>query len=435
MFNYTQKYRALNNGIYPQTFHDFQEMESKELGNQEKAIDKVMKDLVNSDSAEADYSFFREKANRIVPYELFNVRQDGTAFSSPKDFGTKNLLSLTHIYNHDYNADEKIVSGWSGFGGFDLVLWDTGQVEPIPYDQVLYVFDKELKDTEAYAYYDEAGIPDERTLTYQEFWGDEDDGNNNGLTSLSATIGKPLSNANSKPVIDNGGPEAIINLSRLLSYPNRYGIARDELWKFFDPAREEFTFPQVQAGASKLNLTLQLHQLSLEEIQQLNAPTIFLNKEDKRIVTLSTLDDKEAIIVDRGLTRIVSRELLTKRYGGEALVPLFTATSESQIVAENPIRVLTLQSKTEEISSQVTLTNRGTQPLALQIERPIPGVTKATLSDNKVAPGQSVTLSLQIKWRDILKGDSQSVFVFVKTDDPLRPRLPLGFELRAPQAQ
>jgi hypothetical protein len=224
--------------------------------------------------------------------------------------------------------------------------------------------------------------------------------------------------------------ESLVYLSRF----QQHSLDRPHVWQAFDPTREEFTLQDVQSGATKLNLPLQLRKLSLEELQQLNAPAIFMTSDDKRIVTLSNLDDKEAIVIDQGMTRIVSHEVLAKRYGGEALLPQAAQTASS-IVVDDPIRTITLQDTDAEVAQQVTITNRGTQPLTLQIERPIPGVTQAELSADTVAPGQTATLSLKMKWRDILKGDTQNVFVFLKTNDPVRPRLQLGFELRAPQAK
>jgi hypothetical protein len=187
--------------------------------------------------------------------------------------------------------------------------------------------------------------------------------------------------------------------------------------------------PEVQTGAQKLGLPLQLRKLSLAELEQLNAPALFLTSDDKRIVTLANLDDKEAIVIDRGLTRVVSREVLAQKYGGEVLLPQ-AADAASSISVQDPVRVLTLASAAEELKQQVTITNRGTQPLTLQIERPIPGVTSAELSSGTVAPGQSATISLTMQRRPTLPADMQNVFVFLKTNDAVRPRLQLGFKLQ-----
>jgi hypothetical protein len=238
-------------------------------------------------------------------------------------------------------------------------------------------------------------------------------------------IGYPIIEGKSLPFQDNGSIESLVCMGRLLHSPRE----REQIWNVLGRNKTDFTLPEVQTGAQKLDLPVQLRKLSLEELEQLNAPALFLTTDDKRIVTLANLGDKDAIVIDRGMTRIVSREMLAQKYGGEALVPQ-TAENPSSVAVQDPVRVLTLQNKDEEIKQQVTITNRGQEPLTLQIERPIPGVTSAELSSDTVAPGASAQLSLTIKWRDILKGDSQNVFVFLKTSDAVRPRLQLGFKLQ-----
>jgi hypothetical protein len=305
--------------------------------------------------------------------------------------------------------------------GYVLVLWDDGQVENIPYDEVLR---NRIPQGYIDAFSGEAGVDPNHCVSYQEYW-------TQTSSSKNMPYGKYPANGHSLDniIFDNGGPESLVILSRHLSYPNRYGIERAKIWQMFSPSQEEFTLPEVQTGAQKLGIPLKLRKLSLEELEQLNAPALFLTSDDKRIVTLANLDDKEAIVIDRGLTRMVSRETLAQKYGGEALLPQ-TADAPSAVAVSDPVRVLTLSNKEDEIKQQVTITNRGKEPLTLQIERPIPGVTSAELSADTVAPGQSATLSLSIKWRDILKGDSQNVFVFLKTNDAVRPRLQLGFKLQ-----
>ena len=209
------------------------------------------------------------------------------------------------------------------------------------------------------------------------------------------------------------------------------------MWGQFDPAQPEFTLADIAQGAAKLGLPLQQKKLSLDELQKLGTPAIFLTQDSKRLVTLADLDDQQAIVLDQGMTRIVSREVLQKRYGGEALIAQAAASAPAdapRVLADDPVRVLEVKDKSADIVQQVKLTNSGKSPLTLQIERPIPGGKDADLSAETVLPGQSSTLSLTLRWRDILKGETQNVFVFLKTNDPRRPRLQLGFKLNAPQS-
>ena len=318
-----------------------------------------------------------------------------------------------------------------------LVLWDDGDVEAVPYDDVLYVIEG---DKSRVAFYNQAGVSAANTASYAEFWttGQKREGGSTATIPSSPLYppdGKPVPQGKKVPIPDNGGPESLVALSRLLSFPSRYGIEREELWKSFDAARDQFTLADVQAGAAKLKLPLELKALSLDELHKLNTPAIFLTSDDKRLVVLSQLDDKQAIVIDRGLTRIVPRDLLAVRYGGQALVAasaLAPAALAPQVLADDAVRQLSLTSPEQVVTQTVKISNSGAAPLTLQIERPIPGCEKAKLSASAIAPGQSATLSLTLRWRSVLKSPTQNVLVFLATNDPRRPRLPIGFKLALP---
>jgi hypothetical protein len=421
IYRYINIYRSRHDGQYPssdtEVFLTALSLLSERKIPFAEGFEKATLELANPDSRFADSPILRRAPNEVMPYYVTNKRPNGDLIGSPKTIGTRDVLSYTGIYYHPNG--QRTPNGMSpNPNGFYLVLWDDGQVTLIPYDEILYV--SQDSKTLTITFPGQAGVPD-RIMSYQEYW--------KNLANLSPPLGKPIPKGQVEPIPDNSGPESLVTLSRLFNYPNHYGIEREKLWQTFSPAQPEFTLPEVQTGAQKLGLPLELRKLSLEELEQLNTPALFLTSDDKRIVTLANLDDKEAIVIDRGLTRVVSREILAQKYGGEVLLPQ-AADAASSIAAQDPVRVLTLANKDEEVKQQVTITNRGTQPLTLQIERPIPGVTNAELSSDTVAPGASATLSLSIKWRDILKGESQNVFVFLKTNDAIRPRLQLGFKLQ-----
>lgn len=174
-------------------------------------------------------------------------------------------------------------------------------------------------------------------------------------------------------------------------------------------------------------------------MQELNAPAVFLTSDDKRLVVLAQLDDKEAVVIDRGQTRIVSRETLEQRYGGQVLAAANAATpavtlaaNTPQVLADEPVRSLALTWPDQVLEPSVKITNTGTTPLSLQAEWPAPGAETAELSADTLAPGQSATLALTLRWRKLLKTPTQNVLVFLKTNDPRRPRLPLVFKLSLP---
>jgi len=93
------------------------------------------------------------------------------------------------------------------------------------------------------------------------------------------------------------------------------------------------------------------------------------------------------------------------------------------------VRTVHFNSDLDDVPQKVTITNTGAKPVSLTLERPICGVTKASLSQPQIAAGQSMTLDLNFEWRSFLKGNKQSTFVMIHTDNPAQPVLQLGFQL------
>jgi hypothetical protein len=309
--------------------------------------------------------------------------------------------------------------------GFYLALYDSGEVAKIAYDEVFFVYQLNPADpneiTVSPVFPKQAGVP-YTSLSYEENWATYS-------PPQQPPIGYPVLDDEKQAVPDNGAFESLVGLSRLLAS----SLEREVVWDTLGRNRKEFSLADVQRGAAKIGLQLQSRKLTLDEVQKTGSPAILYLSDSSRLVTLSALDEQEAIVLDQGRTRIVSRETLQKRYAGEALIAEAASKAPSRVLVEDGIRLLRLKNKDEEATQQVKITNNGKEPVTLQVEHPIPGVTRAELSSDTVNPGGSVTLSLIFKWRQALKGESQNVFVFVRTNDPARPRLHLGFQLTAPK--
>lgn len=426
LYGHIVQYRLAHEGKFPSSITStlrFLSQDAK-IG---RTLTELKLELTNPDSRFADSEHLRNHYDKIMPYLLSRTRPDRSPIGGARTVGTKDVLATTDLYKHQGVVKMEDGKSLPLTSGYDLVLWDNGDVDSVPYDQVMFMFHNNFEATSVYP--SQAGVREADLVSYEEV--------SVGLltNAVPPPIGKPIPDRGEAPVPDNGGPEGLVNISRLLSLPNRWGIPREMLWKALDPAQEEFTLSDVQAEAAKLDLQLDLKGRSLNEVQELNVPAIFLTSDDKRIVVLSQLDDEEAIVIDRGLTRIVTRDLLATRYGGQALVAtsaVVPVANTPQITAEDPVRSLSLQSPDQVLTQTVKISNTGGVPLTLEVERPISGAEKADLSATTVAPGASVTLSLSLRWRSVLKTPTQNVLVFLKTNDPRRPRLPLGFKLSLP---
>ena len=224
----------------------------------------------------------------------------------------------------------------------------------------------------------------------------------------------------------------MIRLSRRLAVSNANGIDREQLWQVFPPDKSEFNLLEVQNGASKLELQTQVEHRTLSQLQASGSPALLFLQDDGRIVTLTAIDDDRAVVIDRGHTRNVERSVLEKRYSGEALVPTKAVTQNAAIVTDDAVREVKLPSLEAEVPQQFVLRNTGTQPITLQLEYPLLGVTESKLSRDVIPPGEAATLDLKVKWRSILKAPYQNVLVSVATNDPIVPRLQLALLLTPP---
>ena len=355
-----------------------------------------------------------------IAYSLNIGRPDGKLLGSPKDKGSKDLWALTRIY---YQVNRGRVK--NNPVGFYIALWEDGIVEKIPYDVSIAISDANETALIQPFFYGQSGIRKE-AVSYEEsfFWRPFD---------KSVLIGKPVASNQDIPVVDNGGPESLIAISRRLSYNGIYGMDRSDLWTKFDPSQAEFTLSEIQSGATKLGLSTQAEKQTLPQLQKSGTPALLFLQDDGRIVTLTAIDDDRAVVIDRGQTQNVERSVLEKRYSGEALVPTKALTQNAAIVADDAVREVKLPSLDAEVPQQFVLRNTGATPITLQLEYPLLGVTESKLSKDVIAPGETATLDLKVKWRSILEAPYQNILVSIQTNDPIVPRLQLAILLTPPQ--
>lgn len=409
LFTYIQMFRSANQGRYPSS-----------LGSVLPYVflKKRSRTAVRDELYDPNVQLRPEKMPPgTLFYNIFDKRSDGSLINSPKPSGAEDVIASSDTY---FFGDTQDVT--APRGGF-IVLRDDGKVEFVPYDETFFDINR---GTYIRCYLMQPGVDPTSSVAYSEIF--------NQLGVERADVGKPLAGKSTNPVEDNNGPEGLVHLSRRTSYPNHYGIDRQELWKVFDPAQAEFTLTDVQSGATKLGLDTQVQKLSLSQLQKSGTAALLFLKDDGRIVTLTSLDDDRAVVIDRGLTRNVERSVLEGRYSGEALVPAKAVTQSAGIVADDAVRSVQLPSLDAEVPQSFTLRNTGTKPLTLQLEYPLLGVTDSKLSKDTLAPGETATLDLKVKWRSILKAPTQNVLVSLQTSDPIVPRLQLAVLLVPPGA-
>ncbi len=441
IYSYVLKYKEGNAGAFPKSGQDLFIYTLKgEKGL--KGSDSILQVLKNKDVQFSDDKTLRSNPSKVIPYMIFGTRLDGSPIGSPKPAGSKDVLASTDLYVHNRYSTTKSGTVFNP-QGYHLVLWDDGSISSIPVDLTLYVVNGERAYT---AYPDQAGVNTLHAESYQELFA--------GAESTTL-FGKPSAKGENKVVLDNGAPESLVALSRLMNFPDRNGIDREKLWQALSPSQETFTLKQTLEGAAQLGLPLQQKKLTLAQLTALHSPAILQLSGDivalnplrrnsassssptptstNRIVTLAQAGIEYSIVQDQGMTRIVRNEQLAALLSGEVLIPQ-AVTTALPLRADNPVRVVLMKTTNDSSVQTITLTNDGKTPLNLEIERPIPGVTRALLSSKTLAPGASATLTLTIKWREILPGDTQNVYATLRTDNPQQPRLMMGFQLNLPAA-
>lgn len=389
-------------------------------------LQKVIRTFVNPDTKYADHIGLIDLDKvSVILTQMHKKRWDGTALGSPKQDGTRDILAQTSLYFHPNGPGLKHTGRPPNPVGFYMVLWDDGEIEKIPYDQVLYVPINEDSPNGfewQEAFRGELGLPWD-CFTYSEL---------NQATAFSETksfrpppIGFPLSPDQTEPKPDNGGIESLVTLTRL----ENQQVDREQIWDSLGHQVKDFTLDDIQAGAAKLKFPLEKKTISLGELQKLHTPAILHLNSVWDIVMVPAIDNDFAIVCYQGMTLIVPTSKLAELYSGSALVPA-KVTQPLPLQVDNAVRTVSFNSDLDDVAQKVTITNTGVNPISLTLERPICGVTKADLSSNKIASGQSVTLDLNFEWRDFLKGNKQSTFVMIHTDNPAQPVLQLGFELQ-----
>ncbi len=408
LFSYIQDFRSLNMGKYPHSLGDVivSAYAKKKRGK-----------MIRGDLYDINVKFRPEKMPLgTLFYNVFDKRPDGSLISSPKIRGNKDVIASSDTYFFGDTQDATAPRG-----GF-VVLRDDGDIEFAPYDETFFQING---GTYTRCFLMQPGVDPTSTLSYSEVF--------DHLSMGRADVGKPITSKATTPIEDNNGPEGLVHLSRRVLLPNIYGIDREQLWKQFDPSQPEFTLSDIQVGATKLGLDTQVQKLSLSQLQKISSPVLLFLKDDGRIVTLTALDNNRAVVIDRGLTHNVERSVLEARYSGEALVPTKALTQSAGIVADDAVRSVQLKSFDEEVPQTFTLRNTGKMPITLQLEYPMLGVTESKLSKDTLAPGETATLDLKVKWRSILKAPYQNILVSIQTNDPIVPRLQLAILLNPPQ--
>ncbi len=131
-------------------------------------VNSFMRTLMNPDDLFGD--IHKAKAGGVIPYLMPCRRPDGTLIGSEKPEGTRDVIAYTSLYyyrNIRYFPNEKATYNPAGFY---VVLWDDGQIEKVPYYDILYTKTvRKNNQGRAIAFKGQSGLMP-GTMTYDENW-------------------------------------------------------------------------------------------------------------------------------------------------------------------------------------------------------------------------------------------------------------------------
>ncbi len=399
---------------------DFVEMNGRFPKNSNEYVNHTF-EMLNKKKFSTREEAFKGAANfnsvtgvRVLKYTFKDIRPNGQSINAPKPKGSSDVVA--------YKPDDNFEAAGNDYHSYVEVIRDDFQQEAIPEDLTMVSVKAGGKIRVVFPR--EPGS-DINTLSSQEYWFYK----NGGIIPLQANY-----KLEDSSIEFNENLGSLIELSRRVIFPDAYGLKSNIVFKAFNLAQSGSSLQAMHIRAKEVGLLTQVEKLKVSELHQIGSPAILFLSDDGRLVTLLALDDNRAVIVDRGLTRNVQRSVLEERYSGEALIPTNALTQNAGIVADDAVREVKLPSLEAEVPQSVTLRNTGKVPVTLQLEYPLLGVTESKLSKDTLAPGETATLDLKIKWRSILKAPTQNVLVSLQTSDPIVPRLQLAFLLVPPTA-
>jgi peroxiredoxin len=106
-----------------------------------------------------------------------------------------------------------------------------------------------------------------------------------------------------------------------------------------------------------------------------------------------------------------------------------SAKAQPKVYIDRLLQVVEVSSSDQEITKPVKITNTGTRPLKLTVERTSCGCTGAVLSSKTLLPKQTGTLTIKMQ---VSGWGTKSEMVILSTNDPKNPQLTITLKAKMP---
>lgn len=192
---------------------------------------------------------------------------------------------------------------------------------------------------------------------------------------------------------------------------------------------KNYSLQDLRMEATKLGLLMQVKPLTLAELYQHGGCALLHVKNPDRYVTLLSIGKRYALIHEDQLDTVVNTDSLASRYLKEALVANYDPTIRTAAQLNDAVCVIKNTAVGQAAIGKITITNRGQQPLKIEVGETSCGCTSAKLSSKLLLPRESAILTIEIQ-ADTWKSRTESVTI--RTSDPLWPRIMVAQWLQMP---
>ena len=185
----------------------------------------------------------------------------------------------------------------------------------------------------------------------------------------------------------------------------------------------------VTEAAAAHGIELKGVTASLEELLELNRPSLVHLDNPSHLALLLDASGPNVRLVDGGKVLVLARKDVFDRFTGAALVLPDSEQDAPRVRFDEPHYEFTVQGADEKVERVFRFVNVGGQPLEVSVSAKSCGCLTTAPSGEPVPPGGAAEVKVELHVRGM--GQVQET-VTLKTNDPLRARMPLTLRGQVP---
>lgn len=195
-----------------------------------------------------------------------------------------------------------------------------------------------------------------------------------------------------------------------------------------DNAADSFSFTQLQKAALADGMKVVGQKMTFAALRKLGTPVIARLNNPDELVTIAAIGQQNAIIYQGTTLLIMPVKVLSQRYDGQALFYENHLKQKPQIMVDEPVRDVKINTIGGAFPFSVPVKNTGHQTFTLKVQSTSCGCTSDDKSLHELKPGQSGQLHFTTT-----ANTDRVVTAMIATSDPAKPVFELAFQITVPK--